>query len=156
MNREEFLKQLKEALQDNLSSSAVQENMNYYNEYILEEVSKGKSEVDVLRMLGDPWVLARTLIDAADGTDRQNVYESEGHIFTAAGQTADSGQKDSSVRGFYRIDTWWKKLLLVLTIVMVVVLIVAVIAGVVRLLMPIVIPVLIVMIIIRAIGERRS
>ena len=155
MNRDEFLRQLREALQDSLSGSAVQENVDYYNSYISEEISKGKSEDQVLQMLGDPWVLARTLIDAADGTDRQTVYESESNVFASVREGKDSRQKSSSVHE-YRLDTWWKKLLLILTIIMVLVLVFAVFMGVVRLLMPIVVPVLIVMIIIRAIGDRKS
>ena len=38
MTREEFLQGLKEALDGNMDASAIQENLNYYNEYINEEV----------------------------------------------------------------------------------------------------------------------
>ena len=44
MTREEFLQGLKEALDGNMDASAIQENLNYYNEYINEEVRKGKTE----------------------------------------------------------------------------------------------------------------
>ena len=37
MTREEFLQGLKEALDGNMDASAIQENLNYYNEYINEE-----------------------------------------------------------------------------------------------------------------------
>lgn len=43
MTREEFLQGLKEALDGNMDASAIQENLNYYNEYINEEVRKGKT-----------------------------------------------------------------------------------------------------------------
>ena len=44
MTRVEFLSQLEQALQDKVSGSVVRENVNYYNQYISEEISKGKSE----------------------------------------------------------------------------------------------------------------
>ena len=34
MTREEFLQGLKEALDGNMDASAIQENLNYYNEYL--------------------------------------------------------------------------------------------------------------------------
>ena len=74
MTRMEFLQQLRQALENDLSGSVVQENVDFYNQYISDEVRKGKSEEEVLQMLGDPWILARTVIDAVDGTDR-DVYK---------------------------------------------------------------------------------
>ena len=47
MTRKEFLQGLKEALDGNMDASAIQENLNYYNEYINEEVRKGKTEQQV-------------------------------------------------------------------------------------------------------------
>ena len=51
MTREEFLQGLKEALDGNMDASAIQENLNYYNEYINEEVRKGKTEQQVVDTL---------------------------------------------------------------------------------------------------------
>lgn len=77
MTRAEFLEQLRSALQGNVQERVVQENVAYYNQYISEEVQKGKTEEEVLQMLGDPWILAKTIIAASDGTDEEIVYESE-------------------------------------------------------------------------------
>ena len=55
MTRKEFLQGLKEALDGNMDASAIQENLNYYNEYINEEVRKGKTEQQVVDTLGDSW-----------------------------------------------------------------------------------------------------
>ena len=60
MTREEFLQGLKEALDGNMDASAIQENLNYYNEYINEEVRKGKTEQQVVDTLGDSWAIAQT------------------------------------------------------------------------------------------------
>lgn len=157
MTRSEFLSQLREALQGDLSGSAVQENVNYYNNYISEEVAKGKTEEEVLQMLGDPWILAHTIIDASDGTDYETVYEAGGSTYSSSG-TQESYRKNNSGSHMhvFGIDTWWKKLLLVLFVVMIIVLVVAVISGVVQLLAPILVPFLIVMLIVRLIGGSRG
>ena len=75
MTKETFLSQLGSALSGNMDSGKVNENLRYYSEYISGEVQGGKTEEEVLQMLGDPWILARTLIDADNGTDRETVYE---------------------------------------------------------------------------------
>ncbi len=153
MTRVDFIEQLRQALQGNVNERTVQENVAYYNEYISEEVHKGKSEEEVLQMLGDPWVLAKTIIDAADGTDREVVYESgQDEYYSTSGQKDGYDRQSIHVFG---IDTWWKKLLLILFVVMVVVLVVAIVSGIVSFLAPILIPLLIVMIVIRLIGGRR-
>lgn len=61
MNREEFLRQLQEALVGRVPDQVVQENIIYYRRYISEQISGGKSEPEVLRMLGDPRLLAKTI-----------------------------------------------------------------------------------------------
>ena len=41
MTRMEFLQQLRQALENDLSGSVVQENVDFYNQYISDEVRKG-------------------------------------------------------------------------------------------------------------------
>ena len=52
MTKREFLDKLKKALVNDLSGSVIQENVNYYNDYITEEVRKGRRESDVIEELG--------------------------------------------------------------------------------------------------------
>lgn len=158
MNKEEFLAQLKTALGGNIASNLVQENLDYYNQYIAEEVRKGKSEQEVLAMLGDPWILARTIIDANDGTDRETVYEAGGNVYEKESYGYEEQKHDArgSILDFLGMDTWWKKLLAVLLVVMVVMLVVSIITGLVRLLLPLLVPLLIIAVIVRLIGGRSS
>ena len=51
MTKREFLDKLKKALVNDLSGSVIQENVNYYNDYITEEVRKGRRESDVIEEL---------------------------------------------------------------------------------------------------------
>lgn len=161
MTRSEFLQELRQALENDLSGRVVSENVEFYNQYINDEVRKGKTEEEVLQMLGDPWIIARTVIDAQNGTDQETIYEAGGSTYnTYAGYESDSKSKqtrDGSPKvHLFGLDTWWKKLLLVLVIVMIVVAVFAIITGVISLLAPILVPILIVMIIIRAVGSRRG
>ena len=156
MTRNEFLAELRKALENDLSGRIVQENVEFYNQYIMDEIQKGKSEEEVLAMLGDPWILARTVIDAADGTDQSTVYEAGSGTY--GGYESERGhttEKNPYVRSF-GLDTWWKKLLLVLGIIMVIMAIFAIVTGVIRLVAPILVPILIIMIVFRVIGNRRG
>ena len=64
MDRREFIDKLQRALAGGLGSSLVAENVRYYEEYIDSEVRRGKSEVEVLSALGDPRLLAKSIIEA--------------------------------------------------------------------------------------------
>lgn len=155
MTRMEFIQQLREALGNDLSSNVVQENVSFYDQYITDEVSKGKSEAEVLSMLGDPWILARTIVDAQDGTD-QSIAHGTGNSNTGYnGETSKQGERQTQIRTF-GLDTWWKKLLLILAVIMVVVVIFSIVTGLVRLVAPIVVPIVVIMLIVRVFSNRRS
>lgn len=53
MSREEFLTELRKALQGRVSQQTVNDNLRYYEEYILTESHKGKTEAEVIAELGN-------------------------------------------------------------------------------------------------------
>lgn len=61
MNKFEFLKILKESLSSSLDDSVVRDQLNYYDNYINEEIKKGRTEKEVLDELGDPRLIAKTI-----------------------------------------------------------------------------------------------
>lgn len=61
MNREEFLRQFREALEGKVPEQVINENAAYYRNYINDQVNGGKSESEVLHELGDPRLLAKTI-----------------------------------------------------------------------------------------------
>ncbi|MGI6008236.1 MAG: DUF1700 domain-containing protein [Ruminococcus sp.] len=63
MNKEEFLKALRDKLQEGMTAQETEEQIRYYSGYINEERAKGRSEEEILQELGDPVLLARTLLD---------------------------------------------------------------------------------------------
>lgn len=152
MTRSEFLNKLKEALANDLSGPVIQENVNYYSGYIADEVRKGRSEEEVVAELGDPWAIARTIIESLEiqgNTQEDYGYEPKRQNYD---QSQQSGTGQVHIFG---LDTWWKKLLLVLGIVGVFMLVIAVIGGIFSLLAPILVPLILVIIVFRIIGTRR-
>ena len=65
MNRDEFLRTLREALSGEISPNIIEENIRYYDAYIADEVRKGRTEEEVIEELGGARVIAKTIIDVA-------------------------------------------------------------------------------------------
>ncbi|MGI6012013.1 MAG: DUF1700 domain-containing protein [Ruminococcus sp.] len=63
MNKAEFLKELRKKLEEGMTSAEIEGQIRYYSGYIDGERVKGRSEQEVLEELGDPVLLARTLLD---------------------------------------------------------------------------------------------
>lgn len=77
MNKDEFLKKLTEALIESVDRSIVNEQIDYYDKYIDDEIKKGRTEQDVLSELGDPRLIAKTIktvnkIDSLENIDSSN------------------------------------------------------------------------------------
>lgn len=152
MTKTEFLEKLQAALEQNVDPGTLRENMEYYSQYITDEMRKGKSQEEVTDALGDPWAIARTIIDTSgNGPGSGNEY-----VYDAPGQ--DSYRRQETSRGSVHVfgfDTWWKKLLLALALAGVFLLIIAVVSGIIRLVAPLILPVLLIVLVIRLIGGRR-
>ncbi|MCR4590969.1 MAG: DUF1700 domain-containing protein [Lachnospiraceae bacterium] len=73
MTAEIFLNELREALNGSISPSSVNDNIRYYEEYIETEKRKGRSEEEIMEELGEPRLIARTIIDTADVNDKRGV-----------------------------------------------------------------------------------
>jgi len=66
MSRQDFIDALKRALYGKTDDFTLADHIQYYESYIAQEVATGKSEQEVLNELGDPRLIARTLLEAAD------------------------------------------------------------------------------------------
>ncbi|MDD6213378.1 MAG: DUF1700 domain-containing protein [Clostridiales bacterium] len=75
MNRQEFLRRLEEALQGEVSPQVLQSNLQYYQNYIYDEMRKGRSEEEILAELGDPRLIARTIADSQNSGSSSYGYE---------------------------------------------------------------------------------
>ena len=76
MTKQEFLDELALRLREEGAERLVAENVDYYRSYIDEEVAKGRREEEVLSELGNPALIARSILDAAgyrvDGVPDRN------------------------------------------------------------------------------------
>lgn len=76
MGQEEFLRVFCESLDGQVSDSRIHENVNYYRNYIYEKIKEGKSEAEVIDELGNPRLLAKTVIekDRFASGERDNIF----------------------------------------------------------------------------------
>lgn len=61
MTKQEFLSELREALEGNIPLDNVEENIRFYDNYFQES---SRSEREVCEELGDPRLIARTIMDS--------------------------------------------------------------------------------------------
>lgn len=159
MTRQEFLDELRIALQGEISQRRVNEHLQYYDNYIMEEARKGKTEQQVIEELGNPRLIAKTLIDttgtAERGYDESTYTEGQaGNSSETKGFQADYSQEGGwDIRyGRFKFNSWYGKILLII----IAVLIIIVVANVVAFVLPIVIPVVLILLILSLIlGGRR-
>ena len=65
MNRKEFLEILRSQLAGHMQEGKAAAHVRYYEDYIQSQVRGGRTEQEVLDQLGDPRLIAKTLIDTA-------------------------------------------------------------------------------------------
>lgn len=80
MSKGEFLDTLRSKLTGEIPPGKVRENIDYYSQYINDKVRAGIAEQDVIQMLGDPLLIAKTIIDTqgcSEASDGGTAYSYE-------------------------------------------------------------------------------
>ena len=72
MYRAEFLDILKTQLSGQMHEGKIEAHLRYYEDYIQSKVRAGTPEEEVIAQLGDPRLIAKTLLDTDTG---EEVYE---------------------------------------------------------------------------------
>ena len=72
MNRNEFLRILRESLEMSLEQDAINAQLDYYDKYISDEIKNGKTEKEVIEELGDPRLIAKTIKTVSNTKDINN------------------------------------------------------------------------------------
>lgn len=139
MSRTEFLQGLKSELEGRVPYSVIQENLRYYDSYILEETAKGQTEDEVIESLGGPRLIARTIVDAAlDTEDRPDGYEtfgSESSYTEGDGRGRDQEERDPFGRRnrevhYVDFGKWYVRLIAGLAVFLVIFLVMTVFFGI--------------------------
>lgn len=144
MNKHEFIDGLRAALNGRIPAPQVEDTVNYYQDYINMEMRKGRTEEDVLQSLGDPRLIARTIIqtNGDDSSVRAGAYQDSGYrdsyyqnanrqTYGSQGAYGDYGYNHKS----FRIPGW----LLGLIIVLVLFLLISLVFSVLSFLTPVII-----------------
>ena len=160
MNKQEFVDRLRMALNGRVSPSLVMDNVNYYEDYINTEIRKGRTEEEVLESLGDPRLIARTIIQTNGGDNRsgyRNTVYGNGEYREAGGQqnahhkyNTDAqetyGTHQNKVANVFAKLPGWVWLILG---ILVVVLIFSAVFSVLSFLAPVLIPILVVLFLVK-------
>lgn len=128
MNREEFLRQFREALEGKVPEQVINENAAYYRNYINNQVNSGKSESETLRELGDPRLLAKTIEESSRfSSGREGTQRTYGCFYgDSYGNAADyrqetySGDMQNANRKVTTIPAWVAALIGILIVVLVI------------------------------------
>ena len=75
MDRKEFLDILRGQFAGNMQEGKAAAHVRYYEDYIQSQVRGGRPEREVLEELGDPRLIAKTLIDTDDGSAQEDYGE---------------------------------------------------------------------------------
>ena len=138
MKRNEFIADLKEALEHNLSEQKIKEHVDYYEEYIRNEVKGGRTEEDVVNELGDPWAIAKT-IRLSEGMENQET------VHPTSEEPVQTETKHA----------WnWKAILAIVVLVVIVFSLLSAFMGILGLVIRYAYPILIIVIILRIMKRR--
>ena len=159
MNKQEFVDRLRMALNGRVSPGLVMDNVNYYEDYINTEIRKGRTEEEVLESLGDPRLIARTIIQTNGGDNRsgyRNTVYGNGEYREAGGQNThhsyngytgeEYGTYQNKVTSVLAKLPGWVWLILG---ILVIVLIFSAVFSVLSFLAPVLIPILVVLFLVK-------
>ena len=132
MNRTEFLDTLRSQLSGQMHEGKVAAHVRYYEDYIQSQVRSGRDEQQVLDELGDPRLIAKTLIDTDDSAA---VYDESGYSEESYGADdyADNGTESSAGKArSFKLDlsTWYGKAIVIAVAVLIVILLTTVLVAV--------------------------
>ncbi len=168
MNKEEFLQSLRRDLSGDVPQNVLEENVQYYREYIDGEVAKGRSEAEVIEELGTPRLIAKNIEDTTE-LDEEEADESRytdrgyGDTYSGSGSGYDNrgyGETGSTQgRGSFHLfdlSKWYGKVLVFLIVFAVIYLVCMIVGGIFSLLAPFLGPILVIWLIVTIIrGSNR-
>ncbi|MDF2889155.1 MAG: hypothetical protein K0R23_3540 [Lacrimispora sp.] len=145
MSRQEFLQRLRDTITGEVPGNVVEENIRYYEEYIRGEVLKGSSEEAVTEAIGDPRLIAKTIIEANENAKESSSTGDFYSSFSGQDQNVyeESGRERRGMH-YYDLSKWYWKLLGVVAIVLFFFLAATIVTGIFSILAPLMGPLLLV------------
>ena len=133
MNKEAFIDTLRRALYGKVSDYELTDHVRYYEDYIRQEMNRGRSEQEVLEELGDPRLIARTILE----TSGMKAPEVE---YTIDEEPADHEERGVKVHTF----SGWKATLMMALIAAAVIAMIVLVLGLAIYLLPVIIAVMLI------------
>lgn len=114
MNRQEFIAELRRAMSGGFSTTEIEDAVSYYEDYMDMQIKKGKREEEVLRELGNPRLIAKSMKAAGSGAGGSSVggRTSAGSYTSGRSGSFDGGSSDDGASDFregthmFRIPLW--------------------------------------------------
>lgn len=129
MRRTEFLQELQEALEGEVSPRVIEENINYYSNYIAQEAAGGRGENEIIEELGGPRIIAKTIVDSSDAAGESG--GSSGTRYSENGVGSENGRSGSTGNPRYiDLSKWYWKFLLIAVLILVLVVVFTVVGGI--------------------------
>lgn len=158
MTKEEFIRDLRESLYTEITSIEIENNVRYYNEYIDNQIRSGKSIDQVMAELGDPRLIARTIIETSK-LGKSNYNNIHNNSYQEA-YTDENDSRNDNVHGYSHTYTFDGKIPLrfrilgIVMLIMFVMLLIFLGSLAIRLFFSIGLPILLVYLLIRLISRR--
>ena len=166
MNRKEFIKELEEAMLEQMDISEAAPHIRYYQDFIDNEISKGNLEEDVLARLHSPRLVAKNIIDNSESANKyknyipnksksdtcksdtnyhykQSRYSEEKKEYTGQFERTGTAPISFSING-KPIKALWMKIVIFVILALIVLLGIAVIGGILWIISRVVLPCIIV------------
>ena len=138
MDKEAFLLGLRQALTGNLPADVVDSHIEYYRDYINSKIRMGESEQDVVASLGNPRLIARSILEVSDTAYQRAEYQ----------QSTDYSEQESSSQ----FKSWKKKMpgwLKSLIVFLVVILVINLLFRLAFSLLPVFLPILLILLVVK-------
>ena len=146
MTKTEFMEVLQRTLAGSLGSGTVSGHMRYYQDYFDSQLAMGKDEMQITAELGDPRLLAKTIIEAAKREGMGGGTPEYDYVYVdGTGDPNGNGRVKA-----YRMPVW----LVAVLVFMVLFVIVGMVTSVVTALLPVLLPVLAVLLVVRLVRNR--
>lgn len=180
MGKREFLEILSERLSEELPRSMVIGHLQYYEDYIESEVRAGRAMSEIMEELGDPVMIAHTIINTETGESFQG-YAEEGEFveipseeevsqepvyeeveYTHLHTESEAEYQSKEIAGESKMDQKMRNISVnlggfaaIALVLLIVVGILMLIGGIIGALLPILIPLLLIMFVVSLVTKRR-
>ena len=151
MTKQEFISDLREALEGNIPLQNVEENIRFYEEYFR---SSPDSEQKVCEELGDPRLIARTIIDSftASKGSMAGYYTEQARSEFSREERAQSMNQERESYG-QEEEKWYDKLFRILILGVILLVVGAVLIFLLKVAVYVVIPVLVILLLVKILSD---